>query len=334
VRDDERLLERCLREIESGGVTVEQCVERHLADQPDVAELLRAAIALRAVSPAPAEARAAHLRVGHLLTREMAAGPVRAPVAPARRGQSHTVRAVRDGSPWAGRAGRARRWVLASAAAVLLIGVLVGTGASTVAASALPGSPLYSLKRGEEWLALHTAWSDEREGQVLLTIASHRLDELRQLAVRNNAEALRLTSELDSTMRQAIHLAATMNAMGEDSGRIAAGLAHTLDIESETQRAAQANGQPDLARALQNATDGEQQAIHDQHLVLPDTNQPREQPALTPGTATEPAGHGGGKPGATPTPSAGAGNGNGNGNGGGNGGGNSNGAHPTPTPHR
>jgi len=326
VRDDERLLERCLREIDAGGLTVEQCIAHHLADRPEIADLLRAAVALRAVTPAPAESRAAHLRVGQLLTRELAAGPVR-PSATTSAGfaEPRRPRIVRDDS----RAAHWARWWMLASAAVLLIGLLVGMGASTAAASALPGSPLYGLKRGEEALALRTAWSDERKGLVLLTIASHRLDEVRRLAGRNDAEALRLTSELDATIHEAIRLVVVMNAKGEDSGRIALGLAHTLDMESETQRAAQASGQPDLARALQNATDGEQQAIHDQHVVLPDTKQQREQP--TP-AATDPAGRGGGKPNATPTPSgqatptAGAGNGNGNG------GGNGKGAHPTPTP--
>lgn len=328
--DDERLLERCLREIEAGDLGVEQCIERHLADRPEVAELLRAAVALRAVSPAPAEVRAAHLRVGHLLTRELAARPEPASISMGFV-QPRRPRAVREDS----RSARWARWWMLVGAAALLIGVLVSMGASTAAASALPGSPLYAVKRGEEALALHTAWSDERKGLVLLTIASHRLDEVRRLAGRNDAEALRLTSELDATIHEAIRLVVAMNAKGEDSARIAAGLAHTLDLESETQRAAQANGHPDLARALQNATDGEQQAIHDQHVVLPDDEQPRNHP--TP-TATEPAGHGGGKPDATPiptgqaTPTAGAGDGNGNGNGNGNGGGN--GAHPTPTPRR
>jgi uncharacterized protein DUF5667 len=326
VRDDERLLERCLREIDAGGLTVEQCIARHLADRPEIADLLRAAVALRAVAPAPAESRAAHLRVGQLLTRELAAGPVRPSASvPVGFAAPRRPRIVRDGS----RSARWARWWMLASAAVLLIGLLVGMGASTAAASALPGSPLYGLKRGEEALALRTAWSDERRGLVLLTIASHRLDEVRRLAGRNEAEALRLTSELDATIHATIRLVVAMNARGEDSGQIAAGLARTLDMESETLRTAQANGQPDLARALQNATDGEQQAIHDQHVVLPDHNQQRDQP-----TATAPAGHGGGRPNATPspdgqtTPTAGAGNGNGNG------GGNGNGAHPTPTPRR
>ncbi len=331
MRDDERLLERCLREIDAGDLTIEQCVERHLADQPEVADLLRAAVALRAVSPAPAEVRAAHLRVGHLLTHAMAAEPETASMRLARLAQLRRPRVMRDSPQWTSQ--WARWWMLAGAAA-LLIGVLVSMGASTAAASALPGSPLYGLKRGEEWLALRTAWSDERKGQVLLTIASHRLDELRRLAGRNDAEALRLTSELDATIHETIRLVVTMNARGEDSGRITAGLAHTLDIESETQRAVRANGPPDLARALQNAADGEQQAIHDQHVVLPGNAQPRDQPTPTSGVATAPAEHDGGKSGATPTPvgqstpTAGAGNGNGNG------GGNGNGAHPTPTPRR
>lgn len=330
MRDDERLLERCLREIDAGDLSVEQCIERHLADRPEVAELLRSAVALRAVSLAPAEVRAAHRRVGHLLTREMVEEPERASLSMgfAHPRQPHVMR---DSSQWASQ--WARWWMLAGAAA-LLIGVLVSMGASTAAASALPGSPLYGLKRGEEALALRTAWSDERKGQVLLTIASHRLDEVRRLAGRNNAEALRLTSELDATIHEAIRLVVAMNAKGEDSGRIAAGLAHTLDVESATQRAVRANGPPDLAQALQKAADGEQQAIHDQHVVLPDIERPRDHPTPTSGAATAPAGHGGGKPDATPipagqpTPTASDKNGNGKG------GGNGKGTHPTPTPRR
>src|SRR5262249_49149594 len=66
---------------------------------------------------------------------------------------------------------------LSLCAALLLFFSPAGVCPWLASSPALPSSPLYGLKRAQEWVALQTAWSDQRRGDVLLMIASHRLDE-------------------------------------------------------------------------------------------------------------------------------------------------------------
>lgn len=91
-----------------------------------------------------------------------------------------------------------RPWL---AAAVLLLMVAGLLGMSQAAAGSLPGSPLYAVKRGQEWLALQTPLSDSQRGIMLGIVAKRRLAELRIVAAHGDAaEAHRLTSDLGATV--------------------------------------------------------------------------------------------------------------------------------------
>ncbi|HSS67048.1 MAG TPA: DUF5667 domain-containing protein [Nocardioidaceae bacterium] len=67
------------------------------------------------------------------------------------------------------------------ATATLVVCATAG-GVAAASQSALPGDPLYQVKRGLEWMQVATAGSDQNRGDVLLDQASERLSEAEQLA--------------------------------------------------------------------------------------------------------------------------------------------------------
>jgi hypothetical protein len=68
------------------------------------------------------------------------------------------------------------------ATTTLLVCATAG-GVAAASQSALPGDPLYQVKRGLEWVQVATAGSDEDRGDVLLDQASERLAEAERLAI-------------------------------------------------------------------------------------------------------------------------------------------------------
>ncbi|MDH6121332.1 DUF5667 domain-containing protein [Kitasatospora sp. GAS204B] len=81
------------------------------------------------------------------------------------------------------RVGQRRRWGRRFAITGLVAGVTVGSfaGVSAASSGALPGDPLYGMKRGLEGLRLDMAGSDAERGALLLDQASARLAEARSL---------------------------------------------------------------------------------------------------------------------------------------------------------
>lgn len=80
-----------------------------------------------------------------------------------------------------------RRRMLSVAAASCIV---VGSGLGVAAASqqALPGDPLYPVKRGIERIELATSSSSVDRGEVLLEQAANRLDEVRSLALNQSRD--------------------------------------------------------------------------------------------------------------------------------------------------
>jgi hypothetical protein len=218
--------------------------------------------------------------------------------------------AWQEGDGWDA-AYRARRLLLV--VAMLLLFVATGVGASLASASALPSSPLYGVKRAEEWLELHMAWSDQRRGDVLLAIASHRLAEAEAESRAGDGDGVRsLVQELDGTVTAAIDLAASMTAKHENTTALTVGLERVLNDENTAQSQAQQQGHQALATALGELHGRQLAAIQSHHLNLPHS---------TPGNNAGGNGHG---PHVTTTPGdssecKGNGSGNGTGNGSGNG---------------
>jgi uncharacterized membrane protein YgcG len=186
------------------------------------------------------------------------------------------------------------------AAALILFALLGGWIASKAAANALPSSPLYGLKRVDEGLALATARSDQRRGDVLLMMAGRRLIEIRAEARGGDVAAARaLAADFDATMHDVIRLTAAMQTRHEDTHRITAGLAHTLAAENETIRTAQQSGQTIVAQTLATAAQNQEIAIQASSVMLPPVSSARPGAAPTAGTTSAAAGA---TPPSTPTP--------------------------------
>ncbi len=222
---------------------------------------------------------------------------------------------------WRSSGWRGRSRVAAAVAAVLAVSVLGGWQVSNAAAATYPGSPVYAVKRLEERIALATAWSDQRRGQVLATIADHRLYELTYEAGQHDLPMMRtLAGEYDSAMRSLIDLTATMQRDHEDISVLLSGLTHELSTESNALHAAQIAGNSSLSQMLTSSVESQRHAISAGHLdvmlpapgkpqdhlvppsgiaIPPSTrsgqgaSQPSHQNSGTPGTGTNTGGHSG-----------------------------------------
>jgi hypothetical protein len=287
----------CLDEIDAGRLTLDQCLRRYAAD-PEMASALRTAYALRHLDVP--EAALAQARVRGRLMASIARADGVAPMAP-----RAVPEPARPSAPsQTHRYTRTLARAAAIAAAVLLVCGALGWGVGTAAAAALPGDPLYGVKRAQESLALATALSDGGRGTALTTIADHRLAEAAaEASLGNDNQARALALEFANDIQQAITLSATMQDKGEDNRPVLGALATELAHAAQVQADAASHGHDALAQALNAGIQNANQVIDDHHLHLPPAaggGGPGAHPTHTP----EPKGH--------PTPDQGA---------------------PTPTPH-
>jgi hypothetical protein len=154
----DEILDRCLRAVEAGQATIEQCAARY-PNFPELANLLRMAAAFSDL-PRPQMPAAARLE---------------------RRLQTQFRERVRVSTPRRPALFPLRRLLL-TVGAMLLILFGAGTGLVVVSANALPGDGLnYSLKRNIETIRLRFG------NETLYEIAETRLNEVRGLAARGRA---------------------------------------------------------------------------------------------------------------------------------------------------
>ncbi len=92
------------------------------------------------------------------------------------------------------------------ATGVVLVGLAAGTlalaGLSAVSGSALPGEPLYTVKRSTENARLALAGSDVSKGELYLEFARNRLHEVR----RTGGQLATALDEMDSETRDGVRL--------------------------------------------------------------------------------------------------------------------------------
>ncbi len=82
------------------------------------------------------------------------------------------------------------------AASLVIIGGSAGMAAA--ASGALPGDPLYPIKRGIEEVTTAARLNDARQGEALLNQAATRLDEVRELQAQGSADPDLVASTIDS----------------------------------------------------------------------------------------------------------------------------------------
>src|SRR2546428_3649621 len=84
---------------------------------------------------------------------------------------------------------------LRPALAAAVLAVFVGAGATSAAASSLPGDPLYAVKRASEDVQLALTFDDVARVQLLSEIADRRLAELAEIAMDRPGSAPTATAE-------------------------------------------------------------------------------------------------------------------------------------------
>jgi hypothetical protein len=166
--DVESILEECLSQLATGEGTVQDCLAAHPQEAHELRPLLLAAEGMRAVRK-PTLPPAAKVRIEAQVLGAFDAG----------------AEARQD----AGRRARIRptwRWlpVGLGAAAVFAILLLAVLG---LAQTALPGSPLYGVKRAVEDVRLWATPADA-EPALRLRFAQRRLDEMEALAARGQVD--------------------------------------------------------------------------------------------------------------------------------------------------
>lgn len=160
------------------------------------------------------------------------------------------------------------RGLVAAAALMILLSFTVGL--SRAASTALPSSPLYGVKRAEEWLALSTAWSDQRRGDVLVVIARRRLDELTRAAASGDvAHARSLAKEYQSDVLSIIQLDGVMAAHHEDTHGLSVQLVSILTAQQSALQAVARAGDRELTDGLREAGRAAQAALDRNHILLP-----------------------------------------------------------------
>jgi hypothetical protein len=105
----------------------------------------------------------------------------------------------------------------------IVIGLAAGTlalsGMSAASGDAIPGDPLYSVKRSTEKAQLALAGSDTSRGQLYLEFARTRLDEAG--SVKSNASGLgRVLDDMDSETQQGVKLLTTTAMQHKDASAL------------------------------------------------------------------------------------------------------------------
>ncbi|MBI4336356.1 MAG: DUF4382 domain-containing protein [Chloroflexi bacterium] len=233
----EKVLDECIDRIILGGETVEACLARYPEYASELAALLRTVTATAQAYRGPVTAEAKE-QSRHRLQAEMAR-LARQEVKVPERGTPRTQRAV-DWQP---------RWAVALVAT--LLAVLIG-GASTVAASgsALPGAPLYPVKRTTEEVRLALEFSKVEKAKLHVAYAERRATEISALLASGTGPLVDSTQEdLTRQLKEAHRIASTIDdqqavvdltaALAASASRTMAGLQLSLaDSPDSSQSAA------------------------------------------------------------------------------------------------
>ena len=331
-----RLFDTLLDEIEHWRASPDAQIRRAAQQDDEVAADLDLMTALADTRIARDELEFARARTGRRLEELMRAEPMgaqaaRSPTQDARGWARARLRALTAPpaatvARWRGgdAAEAGRTWLRRATplvAALLLVVFASLAGASAASAQALPESPLYAIKRGDESVLLALSWNDVSKGQTLTMIANHRLTEASAEAdLHRTVEAQSLLGEFDTAFTQLIDLGAHAQATHEDSMTLARAVQTTLETEQGIAQHAATHGEKTFAQAA-NAS-AHSAAAHIQSVGLklptPDTNngkgkgkgngnggagQPQQTPSVEP-THTPHPNQGGGKSGSSSTPTA------------------------------
>lgn len=142
------------------------------------------------------------------------------------------------------RGSRARTAIIAGVA----VGAVALTGMSTASENAVPGDPLYGLKRSTERAQLALASSDVGRGQLYLDFARSRLQEARLLA----SDIDRMLDDMDRDTSHGVRLLASAAANRNDLAALDAVEAFVAEQQAALRELADEVGRADRARVDQS----------------------------------------------------------------------------------
>lgn len=258
--DTERLFDALLNDATSGKRTPEECLALCETQNPELVSSLKFALLVQTVALDDSERELARATVHQRLTAVL--------------DSVETTRAERPSDVISPARGTRRHmmWMrqLAVVAAALAFVVLGTWQLTAAAANALPGSPLYAIKRADENVELTFAWSNQMRGEVLAQIAMHRLNEARAEATSHHtAHAVALMGESNAATQQLIDLAIATKTKTAHDGTITDSLTKTLESEYAALAQAQSDGQTWLAQLLIRNVSDQQSALSAGNISIP-----------------------------------------------------------------
>jgi hypothetical protein len=265
-REFDDILEQSLSRIAAGKAGVDDCLTSNPSVSDQLEPLLLAAELLRS-TPKPALSPAARARLEERVLAAAAADPRLRPA---------------DRRRWLGGMS-CWRWAFSAVTALVFVVALLMTTLVTASADALPGAPLYGLKRATEDAWLWVA-PERYEPELHLRLARRRLQEIEGLARQGRFDPSLLetmTVHVENALGDVQKLSSSaalpvlddMSLLIGDQQRTLDGLRKVLPVES----------QQVLDRALKSA---EQQAIELE--TVRRTLQP-DQPVVSPEPSSTPA---------------------------------------------
>lgn len=171
-----------------------------------------------------------------------------------------------------------RRLRLAYALAGLVLALFMATGTTAAYASegALPGDPLYPVKRGLETARLALSLSEEGDASLIATFADRRLAEIEALGARGR------WNDVEAALPA---YSAGLDSLVETEAAADGQLTHHLQVLERVRSRAPAAAVPGLTRALERAAWGKEEARQRRDVKNP----PPEAPGKAKETA-EPSG--------------------------------------------
>jgi hypothetical protein len=172
--------------------------------------------------------------------------------------------------------------ILRPALAAAAILVLVLAGATSAAASSLPGDPLYAVKRASEDVRLALTFDDVARTKLLSDLTDRRLEELAEIAKKRPSSAPTATQEYaDAVNNFADALDKLRGADSEDKRNLAQDLAEAARAKHKAALDAVKEQLPADARPdVQKVNDDEQER------TSPATDPGRGRPSTTPARPT------------------------------------------------
>ena len=278
------ILDICLTHLQSDDADLETCLRQFPEHAEQIAPLLEIAHQINAAfSPSAPDATYAKNAKIRVLNR------LRALEAHASPAEKQTLRRRRP------------RWRPARAiVSILLAVVLVSTSAGVAWASsdALPGDPLYAVKRGVEEFRLGITFSDDGDFVLLDTFTTERLDEFEALLQAGREEDLAEALDGYEDMLERLIEQASESAQSEGDAalnQLEFSLQHHAGVLARVQENAPESAQAKIEKAKEKTQHGKDVVDYIRQGGDPSDLAPGQQKKLTPQSEPGSEGHGPGK---------------------------------------